>query len=113
MTSVFTPTKMIHSLSLRQLNFLIYEFEDFSEKNRRGKNILKKRLVPYIEDFLRQTEKFKIEGLRNQTDRHLSLFREEKSGKNYFGNTYSITYPMSFAGLAQAQIGRASCRERV
>ncbi len=29
MTSVFTPTKMIHSLNFRQLNHLISEFEDF------------------------------------------------------------------------------------
>jgi thymidylate synthase ThyX len=97
MTSVFTPTKMVYTLNLRQLNFLRGEFKKFGEQ----KSEFKKRLSKYTNEFLEQTEQFDIPNLRNQTDRHLSLF---KSGtqEEHFGETYSISYPLSFAGLAQA-----------
>ena len=106
MTSVFTPTKMVHTLKLRQLNHLIHEFENFvknhKDGNKDGKDELKKRLVPYMDEFLKQVEKFKVDKLRNQTDRHLSLFGEDKKTDPHFRDTYSVTYPLSFAGLAQA-----------
>jgi len=101
MTSVFTPTKMIHTLNLRQLNFLIGEFEKFYEQFRDSNDVLKGRLTESVGNFLEQTERFKVEGLKNQTDRHLSLFNPREVDE-HFGDVYSTNYPMSFAGLAQA-----------
>ena len=103
MTSVFTPTKMAHTLSLRQLNFLIHEFERFAAANASGKDEFKRRLADSMNEFLAQEDvsKLKVETLDNQTDRHLSFFRE-KAVEKHFGDTYSRSYLMSFAGLAQA-----------
>ncbi|MCK4553191.1 FAD-dependent thymidylate synthase [Candidatus Pacearchaeota archaeon] len=107
MTSVFTPTKMIHSLNLRQINYLISEFEDFYNKYHKSDNVLKQRLTKSAENFVNQTEKFKIPGLENQTDRHLSLFNL-KNVEEHFGDVYSTSYLMSFAGLAQTHRHRTT-----
>ncbi|MAH03187.1 hypothetical protein CMI39_00160 [Candidatus Pacearchaeota archaeon] len=48
-----------------------------------------------------QVKPFRIEGLDNQTDRHLSLFSKKKV-EEYFGDVYATSYKLSFAGLAQA-----------
>lgn len=100
MTSVFTPTKMIHSLNFRQLNFLINEFEKFVIKDYKD-DVIKLRLIESASNFIEQTKRFKVEGLENQTDRHLSLFGQ-RDVEEHFGEIYSTSYPMSFAGLAQA-----------
>ena len=101
-TSVFTSTSMGHTINWRQLNFLMYELEDFVEANARGDDVFKARLVEPAADFLSQFERFRIKGLRNQTDRHLSFFREAPV-KEHFGDTYLTNYKLSFAALAQAQ----------
>lgn len=101
MTSVFTPTKMIHSLNFRQINYLLNEFEKFYEEFRNSKDVFKKRLTESVGNFLEQTQRFKVEGLENQTDRHLSLFNPREV-KECFEDVYSTSYLMSFAGLAQA-----------
>lgn len=101
MTSVFTPTKMVHTLNLRQLNFLREEFKEFIEKYKdNGK--FKKKICGYLNNFLEQTEQFDIPQLKNHTDRHLSLFNSREVEES-FGDSYSTKYLMSFAGLAQAQ----------
>ena len=108
MTSVFTPTKMIHTVNLRQLNFIINEFERYVEQVDEDdvgieddSDAFKKGVAESMKEFLEQTDKYKIPGLENQTDRHLSLFRG-RGRERYFGSTYSTNYLMSFAGLAQA-----------
>ncbi|MCK9595873.1 FAD-dependent thymidylate synthase [Candidatus Pacearchaeota archaeon] len=102
MTSVFTPTKMSHTINLRQINFLRGEFEKFVDEYSNGKNEFKKRLCASMKDFLEETERFDIPNLRNQTDRHLSLLNP-RIVEEHFGDVYSTQYNMSFAGLAQAQ----------
>ena len=102
MTSVFTPTKMVHSINFRQINFLRNEFEDFISLYSNSEDIFMKRVSKSMEYFLKQTELLKISGLRNQTARSLSLFNETKV-EEHFGDVYSTSYLMSFAGLGQAQ----------
>ncbi len=99
MTSVFTPTKMVHTVNLRQLNFLIYEFERFREKSQR--NSFNNYLSFYMERFLDQVNWLKVDGLENQTRRKLS-FLSDRIVEEKFGEAYSTSYLMSFAGLAQA-----------
>jgi len=103
MTSVFTPTKMIHTINLRQVNFLIHEFEEFVQEYLTSEDVFKKRIGEYMNEFLNsdKIKNFKVENLKNQTDRKISLFNRE-TVKDYFGETYSTAYMMSFAGLAQA-----------
>jgi len=102
MISVFTPTKMIHTLNLRQLNFIMGGFEEFYQRHSGGED-LKQRLGKSMKEFLEHMKFFKVEGLENQTDRHLSLFSDGKLNEDYFGKgIYSANSIMSFAGLAQA-----------
>ncbi|MBD3247570.1 hypothetical protein GF378_03045 [Candidatus Pacearchaeota archaeon] len=114
MTSVFTPTKMVYSLDLRQLNFIRDEFkkfnkdlfEDSDEGSEKGLNRFNSRLTNSMYEFLSQTGKFEVPGLTNQTDRHLSIFDNKDNDyedyEEHFGDTYSTTYKMSFAALGQA-----------
>lgn len=99
MTSVFTPTKMVHTLNLRQINYIIGYIEEFI-CNQGNKNEFNKRLSENMKEFLNQVEMFKIKDLTNQTNRHLSFFG--KPVEEHFGDVYSINYIMSFACLAQA-----------
>lgn len=103
MTSVFTPTKMVYTTSLRQLNFLAGEFERFVDEAAQGNNEFRKKLAPYMDEFIRERDvkKFRVDNLDNQTDRHLSFFGGGGS-IDLFGNVYSADYKMSLAGLAQA-----------
>lgn len=100
MTSVFTPTKMIHTINWRQLNFLIQCFSEFEQGRQYCGKEFAERLIPWTKEFSKQLSGLKIEGMENQTDRHLSLFLGRKV-EEHFGDVYSTSYSISFAGLAQ------------
>ncbi len=112
MTSVFTPTKMGHTINLRQLNHLISKFENYYEENKNSESPLMNKIAQSMKDFVDQTkERWFIEGLQNQTDRDLSLFNSSKLEKNqvysttineHFADSYVTSYKLSLAGLAQA-----------
>jgi thymidylate synthase ThyX len=106
MTSVFTPTKMVHTINLRQLNFLQQQFNEFVKNySEKDNGLFKKNLSKSMDSFLEQTKEFRIKDLDNQTDRHLSLFENIKNSSvkdKHYSNIYSTNYLMSFAGLAQA-----------
>ncbi|MEK6816512.1 MAG: FAD-dependent thymidylate synthase [Nanoarchaeota archaeon] len=103
MTSVFTPTKMVHTVNLRQLNFLQQQFESFIAEYSGSGDEFRSRLASEMQSFLDQARQFRIEKLDNQTDRGLSMFSSSRlSPKEVKGDVYSTAYPLSFAGLAQA-----------
>lgn len=54
-----------------------------------------------MQKFSEQVSALRVNGMENQTDRHLSLFNP-RLVEEHFGDTYSTSYEMSFAGLAQA-----------
>jgi thymidylate synthase (FAD) len=100
MTSVFTPTKMVHTLNLRQLNYVldymtgfILDYGETNEFNSR----LAVEMIKFKDEI---DDEFKIKGLVSQADRHLSIFGKPVSEK--FDETYATNYKMSFASLAQA-----------
>lgn len=99
MTSVFTPTKMSYTVNLRQLNFLIDQFT--KEELSYCSSEMKKRLLPPLEDFASQVDSLKIKGLEHKACKKLSLF-SKRNVEEHFGDSYSTSYLMSFAGLAQA-----------
>lgn len=99
MTSVFTPTKMSHTINLRQLNFLIDQFTK-GELNYCSSE-MEERLLPYLEDFASQVDSLKIKGLEHKACKRLSLFGN-RNVEEHFRDSYSTSYLMSFAGLAQA-----------
>lgn len=99
MTSVFTPTKMGYTVNLRQLNFLVDEFKKGEVKY--CSSDLESKLLPWMEDFASKTDSLKIKGLEHKYCKELSLFGDRKV-EEHFGDSYSTSYLMSFAGLAQA-----------
>lgn len=104
MTSVFTPTKMIHTLNLRQLNFIQEQFEIASLEYKASNDDFKLRLAREMDEFLNQTSHLRVPNLDNQTDRDISFFqKEELVLAIYDSDLYSRVYQLSFAGFAQAQ----------
>ncbi len=102
MTSVFTPTKMVHTLNLRQLNFIMVRLGGYAGAKRNAETEFERRIAGAVPEFLDQLGDYRIEGLENQTDRHLSMFNFEDWNET-FADVYSTSYVLSFAGLAQAQ----------
>jgi len=100
MTSVFTPTKMLYTINLRQLNFLMDQFD----KGRLGdlSSDLECKLIPIMKDFSNQLNILKIKGLEHKTDKKVSIFNF-RNVEEHFGDVYSTNYLMSFASLAQVQ----------
>jgi len=100
-TSVFTPTKMGYTLSLRQLNILADNFEWFGR--RRSGDEFKDRLFdegmrPFLDSEV--VNRFRIDGLFDKSNRKVKLFGWGL--EEYFGeDVYSTNLKMSFACLAQ------------
>ena len=100
-TSVFTPTKMGYTVSLRQMNILASEFEKF-----RGENIgyefknrlIQEGMVPFLESDV--VKRFRIPGLEGKSRTGVKLFGNRV--EEHFGeDVYSTNLKMSFACLAQ------------
>lgn len=120
LATVFMPTEMIYTTSLRQINYIaswMFEFIENVEKNHMEPWMFKyfnnkdsyfnSTLVWDMKRFLSELDRLNIlvPGLmHNEKSRELSLF-----GKNlndtveYFGNVYVTKYQATFAEVAQAQ----------
>jgi hypothetical protein len=109
MTSVFTPTKMFHTMSFRQLNYFMHWFDDFMESA--PDTSFNVRLKEFMEGFnsqLRDDWYLEADGERFKKNlnpvlkkRALSLFKDSNMFPNQFDVNYSTHYKISFAGLAQ------------
>jgi len=99
--SVFTPTSLVYSTNLRQLNYIRNWFSDFIEQDYNDDFMTK--LKPYMSNFLAQTDFLRVDGLIDGKNRKLSFFDTRNNRKTHFGEVYSTSYYGSFAQLAQAQ----------
>ena len=102
--TVFMPTEMIYTTSLRQINYIASWMLNFIKYN--NKTEFEISLCNYMKNFVEELDRLNILEYRLMTNdkyRKLSLFGEnlEKS-EEYFGNVYNTTYNASFAYLAQA-----------
>lgn len=106
MTSIFTPTKMAYTANLRQINFLlnvISQSQPFFLVYKGPDDLeLSINIQNSLDDFYYKLSPFLIDGLEPKSCKKLSLFNSRQV-KEYFGDVYSTSYLMSFAGLAQAQ----------
>jgi len=101
MISVFTPTTMQYTVTLRQLNYIINWMKNFGDLHDGGDFFNKLQL--HMDDFIAQTQSLFVDGLNDSAKhRSLSLFDDRPSRKEHFGETYCTTYLGSFAQLAQA-----------
>ena len=102
LTSVFTPTKMVHTISLRQLNIICGYFEDFIEENKNTSDLFKKKLIEPYEIFLNSeaVKEFRIENMKGKANSKLNLFGEPIE-EIFSKDIYATNYNVSFACLAQ------------
>lgn len=101
MISVFTPTKMLYSVSLRQLNYLKVWLQNSLESN----HPLYKKLAPYTQELINCLNNLPIGQVnlqKNEKNRKLSLIEVDNYVPSQFGKFYAINYKGSFAHFAQA-----------
>ena len=105
--SVFMPTKMVYTTTIRQLNYLASWFQDYIKKFDNSNDYLENNLCKYMKEFIEELDRLNIlepDLMKNEKNRKISLFGENLSKiKDYYSNVYSTTYNISFAALAQAQ----------
>lgn len=106
LVTVFMPTTLIYSTSLRQINYIASWMEDYI-MNHNANDVFEAKLAHTMNEFINQLSdrNVLVEGLmKNEKERRLSLFGKDLDKKEeYFGNVYSTNYMGSFAQLAQAQ----------
>lgn len=106
LVTVFMPTTLIYSTSLRQINYIASWMENYIKNHNKNDNF-ENKLAGYMSEFINQLsdKNILVEGLmKNEKERKLSIFGEKIDQKEeYFGNVYSTNYLGSFAQLAQAQ----------
>lgn len=107
LVSVFMPTTLIYTTSLRQINYIASWMKKYIEENSESKDKFKSDLSSSMENFLSELDRLNIliPGLMtNDKNRSFSLFGSNlDKKKDYFGDVYSTNYKVSFAELAQAQ----------
>ncbi len=102
MVSVFSSTKMIHTLPWVQLNRIVSYMDKYKQKG--IVNEFDERLIGEFNDFIGCVEELNLlddKAMSNRKNRSLSLFADKPVEKN-FNTTYSTNYKGSFAQLAQA-----------
>ena len=103
---IFTNcSTMLHTISIRQLNYEIYMMEQYIENNKNANELsFEYHLSRVFKEFLENVAIYKIDGLIPvRKDRELSLFNYPTDIKEEFGINYSTTYKASFSCLAQLQ----------
>ncbi len=102
--SVLEPTtKMVHTISWRQLNYEVCWMKEILEK--KNQSTIIEKLKPTMKDFCEQIEKLDLvyEGIVDGKNRTFSLFNDNQTDEEYFGRIYTTNYKGSFTQVAQAQ----------
>ena len=106
LVTVFMPTEMIYTTSLRQINYIASWMKKYASNPNLSTNF-EKKLADSMKEFIAELDRLHIleDGLlRNEKDRDISLFGKNlDKTEEVFGNVYATTYKSSFAMLAQAQ----------
>jgi len=105
LVTVFMPTQMIYSTSLRQINYIASWMQNYIE-NADMSNAFERKLSSSMQELLEGLADVNVleEGLlKNEKYRSLSIFGKDLDKKEeHFGDVYSCIYKGSFAQLAQA-----------
>lgn len=106
LVTVFMPTQMVYTTSLRQINYLTSWMFDYIE-NVDMNSEFERKLAGSMQEFTTELLRRGVlvdELTNNEKHRKLSLFGKDLDKKEiHFGDTYSTTYEGTFAQLAQAQ----------
>lgn len=107
--SIFTPTtSMGYTVSLRQLNYLLYMMEDYI--NNCDNSEFNKKLVPCLKEFISLFDGYRVLNLIPKgKNRKLSLFGEKKyeNVPDIFSYVYQTSFKASYACMAQNQRHRS------
>jgi len=104
--SVFTPTKLLHSVSFRQVNYLMHWFKRYIETE--VDNDFTKRIKQEMSEFNSILSELFVDSFNPFVKfRNLSLFSKRDDFVEEFGENYSIKYKSSFACLAQVHRHRS------
>ena len=106
LVTVFMPTQMIYTTTLRQINYLASWMMEYITKSDLN-NEFERELSLAMEEFVYNLMDLNVLDMRlskNEKNRELSLFGKDLNKKNnYFGDIYTYNYKGSLAQLAQAQ----------
>jgi hypothetical protein len=106
MVTVFMPTQMVYTTSLRQINYLASWMKEYIDNANMDDDYERKLSIAMME-FIGELKNLNVleQGLlKNEKHRPLSLFGEGlEDEEEYFGKVYATTYKGTFAQLAQAQ----------
>lgn len=106
LVTVFMPTQMIYSTTLRQINYIVSWMNDYI-KNINQNDLFETKLASSMQQLIEELDKLNVleEGLlKNEKGRSLLLFGKDLyKVEEYYGNVYSTLYKGSFAQVAQAQ----------
>ncbi len=106
LVTVFMPTTMVYTTSLRQINYIVSWLKTYIlEHNKENK--FESKLSEAMAEFCHEIEKLNIldDGLlKNDKNRRISLFGENISDRpKIYSDVYSTHYRGSLAQYAQAQ----------
>ncbi len=105
LVTVFMPTQMIYSTSLRQINYLASWMQDYI-KNADMNNDFERKLASAMQELILELSRVNVleEGLmKNDKHRKLSIFGNSLDKKEeYFGDVYSTHYKGTLAYYAHA-----------
>ena len=94
LVTVFMPTEMIYSTTLRQINYIASWMMDYVS-NANLSNNFETKLAESMSSFIEQLDLKNVlipELMKNEKRRSISLFGQNLSEKEeYFGSTYSTT----------------------
>lgn len=107
LVTVFMPTQMIYTTTLRQINGIASWMINYIDSCKAEVGTFDKKLCSSMSDFINELDTLNVlipELMTNAKNRQLSLFGQNLGMKEeYFGSVYTTTYNGSFAQLAQAQ----------
>jgi len=107
LVTVFMPTQMVYTTSLRQINYIASWMVKYMCEVASHNNKFEKKLAFSMSEFISELDRLNIlekKLMGNEKHLSLSLFGKELDNvEEHFGNVYATTYKASFAELAQAQ----------
>lgn len=105
--TVFVPTEMVYSTTLRQINYIASIMQKYIEEHNESNDYLEKNLSLCMQDFIKELDRLNVLDERlmhNSKNRNISLFGKDlEKREEIFSHIYSVNYEASYASLAQAQ----------
>lgn len=105
--TVFVPTEMVYSTTLRQINYIASIMQKYIEEHNESNDYLEKNLSLCMNNFIKELDRLNVLDERlmhNSKNRSISLFGKDlEKREEIFSHIYSVNYEASYASLAQAQ----------